>query len=104
MEERAPSGTGSSIPLREPEGLLPAKVCEPSIGGQAAAIYFECTMRQNSTVPPIEKLATQQGFALIEEMDSARNLLAYGERVIRTAAFIETTRDPSFTVQRSATT
>lgn len=36
--------------------------------------------------------------ALIEEMDSARNLLNYGERVIRTAAFIETTRDPILTM------
>lgn len=39
-----------------------------------------------------------QGFALLAEMTSTRNLLAYGIRVIRTGAFIETTRDPILTM------
>lgn len=47
---------------------------------------------------PIVDLDRQQGFALISEMTSTRNLLAYGIRVIRTGAFIETTRDPILTM------
>lgn len=47
---------------------------------------------------PIENLGTQQAFALIEEMSSARNLLGYGTRVVRTAQFIDTTRDPILTM------
>ena len=47
---------------------------------------------------PIVDLDRQQGFALIAEMTSTRNLLAYGIRVIRTGAFIETTRDPILTM------
>lgn len=43
-------------------------------------------------------LDREQSFALLAEMTSTRNLLAYGVRVIRTAAFIETTRDPIFTM------
>ncbi len=43
-------------------------------------------------------LDRQQGFALLAEMTSTRNLLAYGIRVIRTGAFIDTTRDPIFTM------
>lgn len=39
-------------------------------------------------------LDRQQAFALLAEMTSTRNLLAYGIRVIRTGAFIDTTRDP----------
>lgn len=46
----------------------------------------------------IVDLDRQQGFALIAEMTSTRNLLAYGIRVIRTGAFIETTRDPILTM------
>ena len=46
----------------------------------------------------MDDLSRTQGFALIAEMDSARNLLAYGTRVIRTAQFIETTRDPILTM------
>lgn len=35
---------------------------------------------------------------LIAEMTSARNLLAYGVRVVRTGAFLDTTRDPILTM------
>lgn len=35
---------------------------------------------------------------LIQESDSAKHLLAYGIRALRTAAFIETTRDPIMTM------
>lgn len=37
----------------------------------------------------------KQTLALIEEMTSTRNLLAYGVRVVRTGAFVSTTRDRS---------
>ena len=47
---------------------------------------------------PIVDLGRQQGLALIAEVTSTRNLLAYGIRVIRTGAFIETTRDPILTM------
>ena len=47
---------------------------------------------------PIVDLDRQQGFALIAEMTSTRNLLAYGIRVIRTGAIVETTRDPILTM------
>lgn len=43
-------------------------------------------------------LDRQQEFALLAEMTSTRNLLAYGIRVIRTSAFIDTTRDPILTM------
>ncbi|MFE9658299.1 hypothetical protein [Micromonospora sp. NPDC006431] len=46
----------------------------------------------------IVNLDRQQGFALIAEMTSTRNLLAYGIRVLRTGAFIDTTRDPILTM------
>lgn len=46
----------------------------------------------------IVNLDRQQGFAFISEMASTRHLLAYGVRVIRTAPFIETTRDPILTM------
>ncbi|KNH15989.1 hypothetical protein ACU18_15410 [Arthrobacter sp. ZBG10] len=46
----------------------------------------------------IAHLDDQQAFAFIEEMTSTRNLLAYGTRVIRTAAFLDTTRDPILTM------
>ncbi|MFY1659315.1 hypothetical protein [Micromonospora sp. WMMD1274] len=46
----------------------------------------------------IVNLDRQQGFALIAEMTSTRNLLAYGIRVLRAGAFIETTRDPIMTM------
>ena len=35
---------------------------------------------------------------LIQESDSAKHLLAYGIRALRTAAFVETTRDPIMTM------
>lgn len=44
------------------------------------------------------ELSQQQMVALLEEMTSTRNLLAYGLRVIRSAAFIDTTRDPILTM------
>lgn len=47
---------------------------------------------------PVVDLDRQQGFVLIAEMTSTRNLLAYGIRVVRTGAFIETTRDPILTM------
>ncbi|SDU62839.1 hypothetical protein [Jiangella alkaliphila] len=47
---------------------------------------------------PIVGLDRERGFALIAEMNSTRNLLAYGLRVLRTAAFVETTRDPILTM------
>lgn len=43
-------------------------------------------------------LNPQQSDALIAEMTSTRNLLAYGIRVIRTGTFIDTTRDPILTM------
>lgn len=43
-------------------------------------------------------LDRQQGFALIAEMTSTRNLLAYGIRAVRTGVFIDTTRDPILTM------
>lgn len=43
-------------------------------------------------------LNRQQGFALISEMTSTRNLLAYGIRAVRTGAFVETARDPILTM------
>lgn len=43
-------------------------------------------------------LDRQQGSALLAEMTSTRNLLAYGIRVIHTGAFIDTTRDPILTM------
>ena len=43
-------------------------------------------------------LDRQQGFALLAEMTSTRNRLAYGIRAIRTGAFIDTTRDPILTM------
>ncbi len=46
----------------------------------------------------IVDLDRQQRFALIAEMTSTRNLLAYGIRVIRSGAFIDTTRDPILTM------
>jgi hypothetical protein len=45
-----------------------------------------------------EDLSREQEFALLQEMTSARNLLADGVRVVRTAAFIDTTRDPILTM------
>lgn len=46
----------------------------------------------------IANLNRDQSFALLSEMSSTRNLLAYGIRTVRTAAFVETTRDPIFTM------
>ena len=43
-------------------------------------------------------LNQKQTLALIEEMTSTRNLLAYGVRVVRTGAFVSTTRDPILTM------
>lgn len=45
-----------------------------------------------------DDLTTLQGLQLIQESDSAKHLLAYGIRALRTAAFIETTRDPIMTM------
>jgi hypothetical protein len=45
-----------------------------------------------------DDLSTLQGLHLIQESDSAKHLLAYGIRALRTAAFIETTRDPIMTM------
>jgi len=43
-------------------------------------------------------LDNPQAFALLAEQTSARNLLAYGLNALRTAAFLETTRDPIMTM------
>lgn len=43
-------------------------------------------------------LDQEQGSALLAEMTSTRNLLAYGIRVIRTGTFIDSTRDPILTM------
>jgi len=48
--------------------------------------------------PYDDDLSMLQGFNLIQESDSAKHLLAYGIRALRTAAFIETTRDPIMTM------
>ncbi|MEI3866338.1 hypothetical protein V6S02_04475 [Microbacterium sp. CCNWLW134] len=45
-----------------------------------------------------DDLTLLQGTHLIQESDSAKHLLAYGIRALRTAAFIETTRDPIMTM------
>ncbi len=47
---------------------------------------------------PIDGLSQQQRVALIAETNSAKNLLAYGVRVIRTGELVESTRDPIFTM------
>lgn len=44
------------------------------------------------------ELSQRQVVALLDEMTSTRNLLAYGLRVIRSAAFIDATRDPILTM------
>lgn len=43
-------------------------------------------------------LDRQQGFSLLAEIISTRNLLAYGIRVIRSGTFIDATRDPILTM------
>lgn len=48
--------------------------------------------------PYDDDLSTLQGLNLIQESDSAKHLLAYGVRALRTAAFVETTRDPIMTM------
>lgn len=58
----------------------------------------ETPTRQYPGRMPIVDLDQDQGFALLAEMASTRNLLAYGVRVVRTGAFIETTRDPIMTM------
>ncbi|MGO4679122.1 hypothetical protein [Microbacterium sp. 2MCAF23] len=45
-----------------------------------------------------DDLSVLQGLQFIQESDSAKHLLAYGIRALRTAAFIETTRDPIMTM------
>lgn len=45
-----------------------------------------------------DELTVQQGMNLEQESDSAKHLLTYGVRTLRTAAFIETTRDPIMTM------
>ncbi len=45
-----------------------------------------------------DNLSLQQGIALIQETTAARNLLAYGTRALRQAAFLDTTRDPVMTM------
>lgn len=45
-----------------------------------------------------DELTMQQSLNLEQESDSAKHLLAYGVRTLRTAAFIETTRDPIMTM------
>jgi len=45
-----------------------------------------------------DDLSRLQEINLIQESDSAKHLLAYGIRALRTAAFIETTRDPIMTM------
>ncbi|SDL66135.1 hypothetical protein SAMN05216298_4683 [Glycomyces sambucus] len=46
----------------------------------------------------LPNLNQKQTIALLQEMTSTRNLLAYGIRVVRTGAFVETTRDPILTM------
>lgn len=45
-----------------------------------------------------DELTMQQSLNLEQESDSAKHLLSYGVRTLRTAAFIETTRDPIMTM------
>lgn len=47
---------------------------------------------------PLPHLTSQQAFAFIGEITSARNLLGYGLKALRDGAFFETTRDPIFTM------
>lgn len=46
----------------------------------------------------LPNLNQKQTVALFQEMTSTRNLLTYGIRVVRTGAFVETTRDPILTM------
>lgn len=48
--------------------------------------------------PYDDDLSQLQNFHFIQESDSAKHLLAYGVRALRTAAYIETTRDPIMTM------
>lgn len=48
--------------------------------------------------PYDDDLTMLQGIQLIQESDSAKHLLAYGIRALRTAAFIDTTREPIMTM------
>ena len=48
--------------------------------------------------PHDDDLSVLQGLNFLQESDSAKHLLAYGIRALRTAAFIETTRDPIMTM------
>lgn len=45
-----------------------------------------------------DDLTMMQGLMLIQETSGAQNLLAYGTRALRQAAFLETTRDPIMTM------
>ncbi|TCI95941.1 hypothetical protein [Aeromicrobium sp. IC_218] len=47
---------------------------------------------------PLGSLSNEQGFALIAECTSTRNLLGYGSYVVRDAPFWDTTRDPVLTM------
>lgn len=47
---------------------------------------------------PFEHLDQPQSVALLEEIASTRNLLGYGVKVLRTGAFIETTKEPILTL------
>ena len=46
----------------------------------------------------VEGLESKQEIALLQEIESARNLLGYGVKAIREGAFLETTRDPILTM------
>lgn len=48
--------------------------------------------------PYDDDLSVLQSLNFLQESDSAKHLLAYGIRALRTAAFIETTRDPIMTM------
>jgi len=49
-------------------------------------------------MPLDDGLTQQQGMLLIRESDSAKHLIAYGVRALRTAAFQDSTRDPVLTM------
>lgn len=46
----------------------------------------------------VDELTPKQELAFLREIEGTRNLLAYGLRTIREGAFIETTREPIFTM------
>ncbi len=83
-----------------------ARPCEEPPGGRKWWLHLKaggatdgpCRLASYPGKVALEHLDQQQGFALLQEITSSRNLLAYGLRVMRTGAFVDTTRDPILTM------